>query len=404
MNIWYLSKYVEVPSPESPGGRGFLLMRSVAAEGHSVTLITSTSNHLNFVPDITKSYSIARFGEIKLVWVNTLKFKSPKSLKRILSWLQFELKVLMLPRLVKPRPDIVIVSSPSIFSLLNGLLLQYRFGTKLIFEVRDIWPLTLTEEGGMAASNQLVKIIGLLEKVGYRKADAIVGTMPGLGTHVKDILGYAKPAHCIPMGLNDAYDDASSLLSDSFVSQYIPKGKFLVTYAGTIGATNALETLFLTAEALLTYTHIHFLVVGRGSRLQFFKCKYSHLSNLTFVPAVEKSKIGHFLSYTDVCYFATYRSKVWDYGQSLAKVVEYMRAGKPVIGSYSGLESMVNEAECGVFVEAENERALADAVLFFAGMSQKRRLAIGKNGRVWVERHRSYKELGRQYCEVFDSI
>ena len=96
---------MEVPSPESPGGRSFSLMRSVAAEGHSVTLITSTSNHLNFVPDITKSYSIASLGEIKLVWVNTLKFKSPKSLKRILSWLHFELKVLMLPRLVKLRPD-----------------------------------------------------------------------------------------------------------------------------------------------------------------------------------------------------------------------------------------------------------------------------------------------------------
>ncbi len=33
------------------------------------------------------------------------------------------------------------------------------------------------------------------------------------------------------------------------------------------------------------------------------------------------------------------------------KVVEYMLAGKPIIASYTGYPSMINEAECGYFVK-----------------------------------------------------
>ena len=54
------------------------------------------------------------------------------------------------------------------------------FKTKLVFEVRDIWPLTLTEEGGFSSLNPLIIILRAIELVGYRFSDLVVGTMPGL--------------------------------------------------------------------------------------------------------------------------------------------------------------------------------------------------------------------------------
>ena len=65
-----------------------------------------------------------------------------------MSWLHFEWRLLRSDGNSLPRPDAIIVSSLSILTILNGLWIRRRYRTRLIFEIRDIWPLTLVEEGG----------------------------------------------------------------------------------------------------------------------------------------------------------------------------------------------------------------------------------------------------------------
>ena len=404
MNVWYLSKYLEVPSLQSSGGRSYKLMRYVALAGHSISFITSTANHLNEVPNITRVFSIHQQDDLNILWIKTLRFKAPKSILRMLGWLDFEFKVLFASYHLRQKPDVVIVSSPSIFSLLNGLVLKYRFKAKLIFEIRDIWPLTLVEEGGFSSFNPFIRLIGLIEKLGYLKADAIIGTMPGLNLHVETVLKEPRLTLCIPMGFHDQDEKTDRRLPDNFICEHVPEDKFLIFYAGTLGITNALDTLFLSAERLQDEKDIHFLIVGKGGETDNLIRKYGNLKNVSFVPPVPKFYIQNLLSFADVCYFGTFHSKVWDYGQSLAKVVEYMRAGKPVIGSYSGMKSMLNEAECGVFVEAENPECLAETILEFRDMEPKIRIDMGKNGQTWLKYHRNYSNLGNNYLKLIESL
>ena len=77
-------------------------------------------------------------------------------MRRILSWLDFEWQLLGLPKEKLQTPDVVIVSSLSLLTILNGLLWKVRYKCRLIFEVRDIWPLTVTEEGGFTSWNPFV--------------------------------------------------------------------------------------------------------------------------------------------------------------------------------------------------------------------------------------------------------
>ena len=52
------------------------------------------------------------------------------------------------------------------------------------------------------------------------------------------------------------------------------------------------------------------------------------------------------------------KSKVWDYGQSMNKIVDYMMAGKPVVASYSGYPSMLNEAGSGILFKQIRQKQL----------------------------------------------
>lgn len=398
--IWYVSKYVAPPAKFGAGGRGYLIMRELARMGYESVIVTSDSNQLTEVPLLEEPYLFQKVDGMKLCWVRTMKYSVAKSLRRILSWLDFEWRLWHLPKDRLPSPDVVIVSSLSLLTIINGFLLRRRYKCRLVLEIRDIWPLTIIEEGGFSRWNPLVLGLGLIEKLGYRYADAVVGTMPNLGEHVAGVLGWPRTTHCIPMAVDEEVLSPGESLPADYIEKYIPRGKFIVAHVGTIGITNALDTMFNCAEAMKDDPKVHFLVVGDGDLRAHYQHKYAHLCNLTFAPRVPKQMVQSVLSYCDVLYFSVHVSTVWKYGQSLNKVIDYMLAGKPVVASYTGYPSMINEADCGTYVPAGDIEALRREVRRYAAMDVAQREDIGRRGREWILVHRRYETLAKNYLAI----
>jgi len=398
--VWYVSKYVSPPAQASAGGRGYLIMRELARRGVKCVVVTSDSNQLAEVPDLTEPYLVQQVDDLVLVWVKTFKYSIAKSVRRILSWLHFEWRLLFLPIDQLPRPDTVVVSSLSLLTILNGLRWRQRFGCRLILEIRDIWPLTIVEEGGFSRRNPLVLGLGLIESIGYRTADAIVGTMPNLGAHVEQVLGHQRPVHCIPMGIDQTALKPHAPLPDAYVQSYLSSNQFVVAHVGSIGIANALDTFFECAEAMRDDPRVRFLVVGEGDLRQSYQARYAHLPNVCFAPRVAKSMVPAVLERCDLLYFAAHESRVWNYGQSLNKVIDYMLSGKPVLASYTGYPSMINEARCGEFVPARNLEALKAAIERFVEMAPQARVDMGQRGRDWLLANRRYEMLASQYRQL----
>jgi glycosyltransferase involved in cell wall biosynthesis len=381
----------------SIGARGFLIMREFVRMGHRCVILTSDSNHLVAAPHFTGSYRVDVIDRVELCWIKTLKYDETRSLRRVLSWFDFEWRLWRLPKRQFGTPDVVIVSSLSLLTILSGLLMRWRYGCRLVFEIRDIWPLTMTEEGGYSKHNPFVIALGMIERLGYRRADAIVGTMPNLGDHVAEVLGGRRTVHCIPMGVDEVALAAGEPLDPDYEANYIPQGKFIVCHAGSIGLTNALDTMLDCARTLQERSDIHFLIVGKGDLKAKYQELYADLPNVTFAPAVKKGMVQSVLSHSDLLYFSTYRSKIWEFGQSLNKVIDYMLSGRPIVASYSGYPSMINEAGCGSFVPARDVEALRMEILRYADMPAEARAAMGSAGRAWLLRNRKYDVLAKNY-------
>jgi len=337
---------------------------------------------------------------VRICWIRTAKYQRAKSILRVLSWLDFELRLWLLPKEDLPRPDVIVVSSLSLLTVFNGLWLRRRFGCRLVFEVRDIWPLTIVEEGGFSPFNPLVVGLGMIERLAYRKADEIVGTMPNLRQHVDEVAHHHAPVHCIPFGVAVDADKEAPPLPEEWVDQHIPKGKFIICHAGTIGITNALDTLFECARSMQDHAGVHFLLVGDGDLRAQYETTHSALPNVTFTGAVSKELVQSVLAHADLCYFAVHPSRVWNYGLSLNKVIDYMLAGKPVVASYTGYPTMIDEAGSGVSVPASDAGALKKEILRVLSLSPAEREAMGRKGRDWLLRNRPYRKLAEDYLQL----
>jgi glycosyltransferase involved in cell wall biosynthesis len=398
--IWYISKYFAPETDDSTGSRGWLLMKEFAKQGYKPIVISSDSNNLVSLPKLQSSVSFEDKQGVSLIWLRTLKYSVAKSFLRILSWIHFEWNLFCLEKSAINKPDVIIVSSLSLLSILNGLILKKKYRCRLVFEIRDIWPLTIVEEGGFSPRNPFVLCLGLIERLGYKYSDLIVGTMPNLGDHVKEILGYERNVKCIPMGLDvSKLDDKLNLPSD-YVKKYFDSSKFNVVHAGTVGITNALETFFQAALMMKDFHDVKFIIVGDGALKNYYMDKYNHLPNLVFAPKVSKKMVQSVIENSDLTYFSVYKSKVWDYGQSLNKVIDYMMGGKPIVASYSGYPSMINEAGCGTYVPAEDPASLVNEIKRYFNMTAEQRKSIGVKGRAWLLENRSYKKLASEYISI----
>ena len=266
-------------------------MRELAEMGHRCLIVTSDSNQWAEVPEFEGPRLLEERDGLEVCWLRTLKSRKARSFARMLGWLHFEWAVLRMPTRGLPPPDVVVVSSLSLLTVLSGIVLRRRHRARLVVEIRDIWPLTLVEEGGLSPHNPIIKLLGWVERLGYRKADAIVGTMPNLGEHVEHVLGSPKPTYCIPMGYAPRFVSARPVRGAGQVAIPAPPGALVVGYAGTVGTTNALEPLFLAAEKMSAETGVHFVVLGDGDLLADYQRRFAHLRNLSFVAKVPKADV-----------------------------------------------------------------------------------------------------------------
>lgn len=403
--VWFISKYYASPPNEGSGStRVFLLMRELSKLGQQVVIFTSSTDpysELKVSPSTTESRTV---DGVKVWLLRGLKYKSSISLSRIFSWLHFEYVLFRDFRLESSKPDVIIISSPSILTIFNGLYFKWKYKSKLIFEVRDIWPLTLVEDVGMSRLNPFIMLMGVIEKIAYKYSHGIVGTMPNLKQHVKKILGYEKAVGFAPMGISADNFKEPTPLEDSYVKEFIPENKFLIIYAGTIGVANALETMFSCAATLSSDNDIHFLLVGDGPLLNKYKKDYAHLTNVTFAPKIKKSQVQSLLVYADLLYFSVANSEVWEYGQSLNKIIDYMVAAKPIMASYSGFPSMLDESGCGIFVPVDDIQLLTLEINRIKNLPANERMAMGQKGKEWLMNNRNYETLAKNYLKYMNEI
>ena len=397
MNIWYISKYAS-SAKYNAGTRHFYLGEEWVKTGNDVTIISSNSSHLSdSFPQFKQPYMTEVINGVRAVWLNIFKSKSSSGISRILGWFLFDLKLLLFSKKSLPKPDVIIVSSLSLTTVLPGWIMSRWYKAKFVFEVRDIWPMSAIILGGYSKYHPFILYLSWLEKLGYRKANLIVGTIPNLAEHVRVNCGINTKTICIPQGVSLAFfAQSSEPLEKEFIDHYIPKDKFVVCYAGTMNVNNPLDDLVNAARILKDRNDIFFVFIGGGSNRNVLQEQTKDLPNVVFPPVIAKSKMTSLFDLVDVCYDACH-SELANYGLSRNKWIDYMYSAKPIICSSDGFQSMINEAKSGTFVKFGNPNVLAETILEFSSFPKPRLCAMGIRAKEFIIQNREFSKLAGTY-------
>lgn len=399
MNIWIINEYAGSPY-HGMEFRHYYLGKEFVKLGHNVTIISASYSHLfRNPPNINKYFTLEKIDGIKYLWIKVPKYEKSTDKRRVLKWIVFSLSLFFVPFNLLDKPDVIILSPMATFPVLPTYILAKRFKAKLIFEIRDIWPLTLIELGGYSSKHPVIKIMKWLELFALKKADIIVSLFPNYGEYLKDN-GINRDFVYIPNGI-DLEDLNNGEDLDENIKKLIPKNKFIVGYTGTIGIANALEVLIKAAYILREHKDIAFVIVGDGQEKHNLvkMVKEMNLDNVIFIPSIPKRQVQAMLNLFDICYIGWREKKIYKYGVSPNKIFDYMYSGRPIIHAISTEKNIVSIANCGISVRAEDPEETAKAVMRLKNMDTNDKINMGLNGKGYVINNHSYGILAKKFLE-----
>jgi len=82
--------------------------------------------------------------------------------------------------------------------------------------------------------------------------------------------------------------------------------------------------------------------------------------------------------------------------------MDYMMAGVPIINAIEAGNDPVAEAGCGMTVEPENPKEIAQGIRKLLSLTDIERNSMGERGREYILKNHTYDVLARQFLEALN--
>jgi len=387
--------------------RPFYLGRQWSRMGHQVAVVAASFSHLHVKrPDIKGPLTEETIEGVRYFWLKTPSYHGNGASRAInvlafatrLRWYRGKL-------LRRFRPDAVIASSPHPMIIYGARAIAGKAAAKLVFEVRDLWPLTLVEIGAMSPRHPFVLLMGMAERTAYRSADRVVSLLPKADSHMREHGMEPGKFAYVPNGVQASHwqVDPSAVPEEhaDTLARLKDAGKFVVGYLGAHGPANALEALLSAAREVDADNHA-FVLVGQGPEKEALREKADRLGlrHVHLLPPVPRSAVPAVLDGFDALYIGLRNSPLFRFGVSPNKLMDYMMAAKPVICAIEAGNNLVSESGCGVSCVPGCPEAIADAVCDIAGRPPVQREEMGRRGREYVMRHHDYRRVADDFLRA----
>ena len=322
--------------------------------------------------------------------------------RKTIGHLSFMVSAVLLGWRASGPADVVIVSSPTFFSIGAAWLLARIKRARLVVEIRDLWPAIFTELG-VLTSRPVIRVLERLELAAYAAADAVIVVSDGFRANLIERGVPASKVHTIRNGVSLGEFDSRARPDTQLRARLgAGPGDCVVLYAGTHGISQGLTSV-AEAAARLTGETIRFAFVGEGSDKQRLQHRVTELGlrNVTLLPGVSHQEIPAVLAAADIC-LVPLRDVPLFSAFIPSKIFEYLAAGRAVVGALAGEAAQILREAGALVVPPADSDGLAEAIRTLAA-DPERREAMGSRGRRYVEKYCDRETLAQQYRKLLDS-
>lgn len=399
MKVLFLTQYFP-PETGAPQNRLLSLANYLSDFGAEVSVLTAMPNYPKtevYEGYQGKTYLKEQDGKLTIhrSWIYVSKSKGV--VPRLLNYFSFVFTALWVGLIKIKKHDVIICESPPLFLGITAMLLKLFKGSKLVFNVSDLWPES-AEKLNIINNKFLLGISYKLESLIYKKSNLVSGQTQGIISNIN--LRFPNvPTHLIRNGIDTKQFNVRGNGKSFRAKHQISENAFVIAYAGIIGHAQGLEIITKAAKQLLQETNIVFMMVGDGpvkNELLEITEKLN-LSNIKFINSVPRKEMPDVIDACD-CYVTPLRKNDLFLGAIPSKIFEPLYFSKPVLLGVDGeaKQLFVDEGKCALHFEPENADDLVKAIktLFQDKVLYKQ---LGENGHRYVATYFDRRKLAEQF-------
>lgn len=291
---------------------------------------------------------------------------------RILNYISYMCSASIKALLMKEQFDLIYVYQLSPITLaIPAIVYKKKHKDKKIhLYCLDLWPESLLIDN-FEKSGAIYKVIKKISKWIYSKCDYIYVTSKGFINYFKEELELNKIVKYLPQYAEKKYEKFEYKINR--VSNFV--------FTGNIGKAQSVETIIKAANELKNRDDMIIHIVGDGSSLK--ECqelvKKMNLTNVIFYGRKSIEEVQEYYKMADAMLITLSNNEI--ISKTIpGKMQSYMMAGRPIIGAINGeTQNIIEEAKCGYCVNAEDHKALANAIEKFKKLSDDEKSEMADN-------------------------
>ncbi len=366
------------------------ICESLVRMGHSVSVVTGTPNYP--MGEIYSGYERGKRSDEIINGVNVHRCKiiprKTSVLNRLKNYFSYASKSTKYIKTLEGDFDVVLVNQLSpVMMAKAGIAYKKKHGKRMVLYCLDLWPDSLCV-GGVKKGSLVYRLFEGISRKIYRSADKLLVTSKSFSEHLSQ-------AFDIP---TDRIDYLPQYAEEQFLN-LLPKKtgeEFTLMFAGNIGAAQSIDTI-IGAARMLKNENISFCILGDGSELFSLKEQAKDLPRVSFLGRKPLSEMPKYYEAADAM-LITLKGDTVGNTTLPGKVQTYMAAAKPIVGAIDGETSdVLNEAQGGYCVPAEDAEALAKAIKALAASGEAEK--IGLKNRDYYMKHFSKERFLERLVE-----
>ncbi len=265
--------------------------------------------------------------------------------------------------------DLIFVFGPSPFTIcLPAIFIKKIKRIPICFWVQDLWPESVASAGNLNTS-LIPRLLMPLVRFTYNSCDKILVSSPGFINSIKEKNIRINNVTFFPQWAEPIFRKIKIKTNSNL---NIPKGSFIIMFAGNIGESQDFPSILKAANQLKNYKNIHWVILGSGRKEKWVKQKIEELGISDVFHMLGRfplKKMPEFYSEATAMLISLSKKHIFSLTIP-AKLQSYLACGKPILAMIDGVTAeLVKESNAGFVCNSENSDQLAKNILTMSKMS-----------------------------------